>query len=101
MGGHDGIRLTAQQAADRVAQLSVTWTLDSDARTIERTIRCKGYAKAVYIANLAAFHGDRRGHHPDVSFGFGYCRIVYTTHDVDGLTDSDFVCAAAFDALFD
>ena len=84
-----------------MSDLNAAWTLAADAREIVRTIRCKGFAKAVYLANLAAFHADRLGHHPDVSFGFGYCKICYTTHDAGGLTENDFRCAVAFDALLD
>lgn len=92
-------RLTAEQAAERLASLDEGWVLLEDGKAIERRIECKGFARAVYLANLAAYHADRQGHHPDVMFGFGYCTIRYTTHDVDGLSENDFVSAAAFDDL--
>ena len=51
------------------------------------------------LANLAAWHGDKQGHHPDVAFGWGYCSISYTTHEIGGLSENDFICAAKLDAL--
>lgn len=66
---------------------------------LKRRLTFKGFAKAVYTANLAAFLADREGHHPDISFGWGYCDILYTTHDIGGLSENDFICAAKFDRL--
>ena len=94
-------RLSPQEVPDRMSCLNTDWVLHESATAITRTIRCKGFAKAVYLANLAAFHADRLGHHPDVSFGFGYCKLCYTTHDVGGLSENDFRSAAAFDSLLD
>ena len=91
--------LTPEEAAKGLSRLNSDWALDASGTSIERTIPCKGFAKAVYLANLAAFHADRQGHHPDVTFGFGYCKVSYTTHDVGGLSENDFRCAVALDAL--
>lgn len=92
-------RLSADEARAGLGSLDGDWSLGNDGASIERTITCKGFAKAVYLANLAAYHADRQGHHPDIAFGVGYCRIAYTTHDVGGLSENDFAGAAAFDRL--
>ncbi|WP_295042235.1 4a-hydroxytetrahydrobiopterin dehydratase [uncultured Paracoccus sp.] len=75
------------------------WSLAADGRTITRRFGFKGFAKAVETANLAAWLGNKRGHHPDVAFGWGYCQVSFTTHDAGGLTDADFAAAAHLDAL--
>jgi len=92
-------RLSTDQARAKLTSLDTGWSLSDDGDAIERTIACKGFAKAVYLANLAAYHADRQRHHPDIAFGMGYFRIGYTTHDVDGLSEKDFINAAAFDRL--
>ena len=74
------------------------WSLSDDGRAITRRFDFKGFAKAVEMANLAAWLGNRHNHHPDVAFGWGYCQVSFTTHDA-GLTDADFACAAHLDAL--
>ena len=38
-------------------------------------------------------------HHPDLAIGYGYCRVRYRTHAVDGLTENDFICAAKIDRI--
>jgi 4a-hydroxytetrahydrobiopterin dehydratase len=38
-------------------------------------------------------------HHPDLAIGYNYCRLRYSTHAVNGLTENDFICAAKIDRL--
>ena len=75
------------------------WSLSDDGRAITRRFDFKGFAKAVEMANLAAWLGNRQSHHPDVRFGWGYCEVAFTTHDAGGLTDADFACAARLNEL--
>lgn len=87
-------------AAERLkADLHADWHLDAAAKALTRRFEFKGFAKPVQLANLAAWHGDKQGHHPDVGFGWGYCTITYTTHEIGGLSENDFICAAKLDAL--
>ena len=37
------------------------------------------------MANLAAWLGNKQGHHPDIAFGWGYCTVTFTTHEAGGL----------------
>ncbi len=91
--------LSAEEAARLLAQLDPGWKLNEASTEISRRLEFKGFAKAVYTANLAAWLADREGHHPDIGFGWGYCHIVYTTHAIGGLSENDFICAAKFDQL--
>ena len=40
------------------------------------------------------------GHHPDIFFGWGYARIMITTHAIEGLSENDFILAAKIDQIF-
>ncbi|MBU3030331.1 4a-hydroxytetrahydrobiopterin dehydratase [Paracoccus marinaquae] len=75
------------------------WLLSEDGRTVRRRFEFKGYLKAVEMANLAAWLGNHQGHHADITFGWGYCEVAFTTHEAGGLTENDFICAARLDAL--
>lgn len=88
-------------AACRTAMtgLHPDWHLDEDATTITRTFAFKGFAKAAQLANLAVWYAEKTGHHPDIAFGWGYCRLTYTTHEIGGLSEMDFATATGFDAL--
>jgi 4a-hydroxytetrahydrobiopterin dehydratase len=97
--GIDTPTLSFDAARAAVAATLPDWSLSDDGTTIERTITTKGFAKATYLAGLAVFLADKSGHHPDMSLGWGYFTIRYTTHDAGGLTQVDLNCATQFDKL--
>lgn len=80
-------------------QLHTDWKLCASGKTLSRHFSCKGFAKAVSLANLCAWLADKQGHHPDITFGWGYCQVSITTHDVDALSKNDFIWAAKLDNL--
>ena len=47
------------------------------------------------IGNLA----EEQNHHPDISFGWGYCKVKIFTHAIKGLAESDFILAAKIDRI--
>lgn len=94
-----GEAMDIKTATGFMAQLSEGWVLAKDGKSLSHEYTFKGFAKAVYLANTAAFLADQQGHHPDVSFGWGYCRIVFTSHELGGLSENDFICAAKLDQL--
>ncbi|MFN3275808.1 MAG: 4a-hydroxytetrahydrobiopterin dehydratase [Paracoccus sp. (in: a-proteobacteria)] len=81
-----------------MAQLT-GWQLSGASDRLTRRFEFKGFARAVEMANLAAWLGNKQGHHPDIAFGWGYCTVTFTTHDAGGLTVNDFICASRLDAL--
>ena len=91
--------LSESDIALLLAQLNGQWRLGEGSASLERRFEFKGFAKAAYLANLCAWLADREGHHPDISFGFGYCHISLSTHDVGGLTENDFIWAARLEEL--
>ena len=42
---------------------------------------------------------EEENNHPDISFGWGYCKIKIFTHAIKGLAESDFVLAAKIDNI--
>lgn len=52
------------------------------------------------FVNAVAWVSHQQGHHPDLAVGYNTCRVEYITHAIDGLSESDFICAAKIDALF-
>ena len=51
-----------------------------------------------FIDNVGKTSEDE-GHHPDISFGWGYAEIKITTHAIEGLSENDFILAAKIDQL--
>jgi 4a-hydroxytetrahydrobiopterin dehydratase len=66
---------------------------------LRRRFRFKNFLEALRFVNRVGELAEEQGHHPDVSFGWGYAEITVWTHKIDGLTESDFILAAKIDAL--
>ena len=66
---------------------------------LRRRFRFKNFREALGFVNRVGELAEEQGHHPDVSFGWGYAEVTVWTHKIDGLTESDFVFAAKVDAL--
>jgi 4a-hydroxytetrahydrobiopterin dehydratase len=75
------------------------WTIRDDAHRIERTYRFKNFAEAFALVRKVADLAEAEGHHPDVSFGWGYATVSLQTKKIKGLHENDFIMAAKIDDL--
>ena len=66
---------------------------------LRRGFRFKDFREALHFVNRVGDLAEEQGHHPDMTFGWGYAEVTVWTHKIDGLTESDFVFAAKVDAL--
>ena len=66
---------------------------------IEKTFAFGNYDETMAFVNAVAFIARRQDHHPDLSVHYSRCTVRYSTHDVQGLTETDFECASQVDAL--
>jgi len=82
-----------------MCELQTDWMLSDDSASITRRYSFKGFARSVYLSNLCVWLADQEGHHPDIAFGWGYCQVTLTTHDINGLSENDFIWAAKLDKL--
>ena len=57
------------------------------------------FAQALYFVNHVGKIAEEEGHHPDITFGWGYVKIELTTHAIDGLSENDFIVAAKIDQI--
>lgn len=77
------------------------WDLVEDGHAISRTFRFDDYHRTMAFVNALAFIAHREDHHPDLGVHYDRCVVRYSTHDVGGLSENDFICAAKADALTD
>lgn len=77
------------------------WKLagDGDAAAIEKTYGFANYYETISFVNAVAFIANAQDHHPDMSVHYNRCVVRFNTHDVKGISESDFECAAQVDAL--
>ena len=91
---------TATEIVTKLAKLE-GWRLSGDgaAVVIEKTFRFADYPQTLLFVNAVAWLAQARNHHPELVVQFDRCVVRYSTHDVAGLSQADFDCAAAVDAL--
>ena len=75
------------------------WLLKDDARRIERTFKFRNFQQAFAFVGEVAALAEREGHHPDITFGWGYATISLHTHKIKGLHQNDFIMAAKISRL--
>jgi 4a-hydroxytetrahydrobiopterin dehydratase len=75
------------------------WSVRDDARRIERTFEFQDFAQAFAFVRKVAELAESEGHHPDVSFGWGYATVSLQTKKIKGLHENDFIMAAKIDAF--
>lgn len=67
--------------------------------TISKEFSFADHHQLMAFVNAVAWIAHRSNHHPDVSYGYKQCTVRYSTHDVGGLSENDFICAAKVDIL--
>jgi len=78
-----------------------SWQLTGDGENvaIEKTYSFGNYYETISFVNAVAFIANAQDHHPDLSVHYNRCVVRFNTHDVKGLSETDFECATQVDAL--
>ena len=90
--------LTSEEAEGLLSQ-APGWALIDGATKIERHYTFANFADALDFANRVGAVAETEGHHPDISFGWGYCEVLFYTHKIKGLHENDFIMAAKVNEL--
>jgi len=64
-----------------------------------KEFKFKNFKESQDFINKVGFIAEKENHHPDISFGWGYCKIKIFTHAIKGLAESDFILAAKIDKV--
>ncbi|MBV8425242.1 MAG: 4a-hydroxytetrahydrobiopterin dehydratase [Candidatus Eremiobacteraeota bacterium] len=94
-----GVDPLTRDEAERFRTQAPEWTLLDDARKIERTFKQKNFRESLAFVNAVGDLAESEGHHPDITFGWGYATISLYTHKIKGLHENDFIMAAKIDRL--
>ena len=66
---------------------------------ISRLFKFSTYMDGINYVHSLALLAEEQNHHPDISFGWGYCKVKIFTHAINGLAESDFILAAKIDKI--
>ena len=64
-----------------------------------KNFKFKNFLESQSFVNKVANIAEQENHHPDIYFGWGYCKIKIFTHAIKGLAESDFILAAKIDKI--
>ena len=66
---------------------------------LSKKFKFENFLKSQVFVNEVGKISEEEGHHPDISFGWGYAEIKVTTHAIKGLSENDFILAAKIDQI--
>ena len=66
---------------------------------LHKKFNFKNFLDSQDFINKVGRISEDEGHHPDISFGWGYAEIKITTHAIEGISENDFILAAKIDYL--
>ena len=91
--------MTRAAAIELLGNLDGGWHLTADDRSLRRVLAFKDFYRTMSFVNAVAHVANIEDHHPDLEVGYNYCRIIFTTHSIKGLSENDFICAAKVDQI--
>ena len=91
--------LSGAEAQQLLGKLATGWVLSKEAPVLRREFKFKDFYRTMSFVNALAHIANIEDHHPDLEVGYNYCRIKFTTHAIQGLSENDFICAAKVDAV--
>ncbi len=73
------------------------WILKED--KIEKQFQFKDFSEALAFIVRIGVLAEKQNHHPELYNVYNKVTIALTTHDVNGLSDKDFLMATSIDAI--
>ena len=76
------------------------WDVSKDNKQnffLNKRFNFNNFIESQEFINKVGEISENEGHHPDISFGWGYAEIKITTHAIEGLSENDFILAAKID----
>ena len=90
--------LKGEELSKLASQLKEGWHV-VDEHHLEKEYKFKNFRDALAFTNKVGELAEAQGHHPDIFLAWGQVKLTVWTHNINGLTESDFVFAAKADRL--
>ncbi len=90
--------LSPEQNSELIKEVE-NWILIDD-KKIEKTFSFKDFKAALEFVNKVGEIAESEGHHPNIyMFSFNKVKIDLYTHNIDGLSENDFILASKIDNI--
>ena len=76
------------------------WSIQENEKKIfylEKNFKFSNFLESQNFVSKVSKISEEEGHHPDILFGWGYVKIMITTHAIEGLSENDFILASKID----
>lgn len=90
--------LTPDEAAAH-RQQTPEWELLDEGRRIRRSFKFANFREALDFVARVGELAEAEGHHPEITFGWGFATVSLQTKKIKGLHENDFIMAAKIDRL--
>ena len=70
-------------------------------KEIVKLFKFADFHETIDFVNALAYIANREDHHPDLEVGYKTCKVRYSSHELGGLSENDFICATKIDELVD
>ena len=77
------------------------WKVTDDGKAIVKDFRFPDFHHTLGFINAVGFMANQEDHHPDLEAAYGHCQVLWSTHDVGGLSMNDIICAARVEVLLE
>jgi 4a-hydroxytetrahydrobiopterin dehydratase len=94
-----GVPPLTHEEAEHLRDQAPEWVLQDDAHRIDRTFRFGNFREALTFVQKIGELAESEGHHPDISFGWGYATVSLRTKKIKGLHENDFIMATKIDRI--
>jgi len=94
-----GVPPLTPEAAEAMLSQVPGWELIEEATKLRRSFTFKNFMEAQAFAVQVGNISEEQGHHPDITYGWGFCTVIYYTHKIGGLHENDFIMAARVNAI--
>ncbi len=88
--------LTERQITEKLAAIRGWGLADGQ---IQKTFSFPDFKKSMEYANKLAMIAENMNHHPDIHIRYTKVTVSLSTHELDGITDTDFKLAKECDQL--
>ena len=88
--------LTGDALKDLHFQLNGNWQIINE-HHLEKEYAFENFREALAFTNRVGEVAERENHHPDIHLTYGKVGLRLWTHNINGLTENDFILAAKVD----
>ena len=95
-----GIPPLDQEKAEKLLTEVNKWSLFDENTKIKRNYAFENFVDAQAFVNKVGDLCESEFHHADITFGWGYCTVIFYSHKIGGLHENDFIMAAKCDGAY-